>query len=101
MIMIEALSALSLYRQLEALEENLRSVKDDSVDQFMAAYKNQGSFNHILNQITEQAERIADLKDWHLTGFFNFSLTLDPTNAPLILREMGSNDIYALTLEEK
>ena len=46
-------------------------------------------------------ERIADLKDWHLTGFFNFWLTLDPTDAPLVLREMGSNDIYALTLEEK
>jgi len=58
--MIDALSALSLYRQLEALEENLRAVKDDSVDQFMAAYKNQGSFNHILNQITEQSTDAPD-----------------------------------------
>ena len=59
--MIDALSALSLYRQLEALEENLRVVKGDAVCQFMAAYKNQGSFNHILNQITEQC---ADAPDY-------------------------------------
>ncbi|MGB6830612.1 MAG: hypothetical protein WBE41_21375 [Terracidiphilus sp.] len=59
--MIDALSALSLYRQLHALEENLRAVKDDPVSQFMAAYKNQGSFNHILSQITEQS---ADAPDY-------------------------------------
>jgi len=26
---------------------------------------------------------------------------LDPTGAPLLLRDTGSDDIYALTLEEK
>jgi len=26
---------------------------------------------------------------------------LDPTDAPLLLRDIGSEDIYALTLEEK
>jgi hypothetical protein len=52
--MIDGLAALSLYRQLEALEKNLSNVKDDYVDQFMAAYTNQMSFNHILKQITEQ-----------------------------------------------
>ena len=52
--MIDTLSALSLYRQLEALENNLRNVKEDIVSQFLAAYHNQASFNHILQQITEQ-----------------------------------------------
>jgi hypothetical protein len=28
-------------------------------------------------------------------------LGLDPTDAPLVLRDTGSSDIYALTLEEK
>jgi hypothetical protein len=26
---------------------------------------------------------------------------LDPTDAPLLLRDIGSSDIYALTLEQK
>jgi DNA-binding winged helix-turn-helix (wHTH) protein/Tol biopolymer transport system component len=47
-----------------------------------------------------KVERVANLKEWHLTGQFFPSLTLDPNDAPLILREVGSNDIYALTLEE-
>jgi hypothetical protein len=28
-------------------------------------------------------------------------MSLDPTDAPLVLRDVGSDDIYALTLEEK
>ncbi len=48
-----------------------------------------------------KAERVADLKDWHITGFFSFWMALDPTDAPLLLRDVGSDDIYALTLEEK
>jgi hypothetical protein len=41
------------------------------------------------------------MSDWHLTGFWGFSITLDPTNAPLVLRDVGTEDIYALTLEEE
>jgi len=47
-----------------------------------------------------KVERVADMKDWHITGQYMVSMTLDPTDAPLVLREVGSNDIYALTLEE-
>jgi DNA-binding winged helix-turn-helix (wHTH) protein/Tol biopolymer transport system component len=46
-------------------------------------------------------EQVADLKDWHLTGLWFVSMTLDPTDAPLLLRDVGSNDIYALTLEQQ
>jgi dipeptidyl aminopeptidase/acylaminoacyl peptidase len=46
-------------------------------------------------------ERVADLRDWHFTGFFKFWMALDPTDAPLLLRDVGSDEIYALTLEEK
>jgi hypothetical protein len=46
-------------------------------------------------------ERIIDMPNWHITGSFGFSMTLDPTDAPLVLRDIGSDDIYALTLEEK
>jgi Tol biopolymer transport system component len=48
-----------------------------------------------------EAERIADLKDLHLTGRFGFWMELDPTGAPMVLRDIGSDDIYALTLETK
>ena len=46
-------------------------------------------------------ERVADLEDWHITGLFSYWMALDPTDAPLLLRDVGSDDIYALTLEEK
>lgn len=46
-------------------------------------------------------ERVADLKDWPITGFFSYWMALDPTDAPLLLRDVGSDDIYALTLEDK
>ena len=46
-------------------------------------------------------ERLVDMKDWHLTGIFGAFLSLDPNDAPLVLRDTGSVDIFALTLEEK
>lgn len=49
----------------------------------------------------QKPDLILDLKDWHLTGRMGFSMTLDPTDTPLVLREKGSTEIYALTLEEK
>jgi len=45
-------------------------------------------------------ERIADMKGIHLGGFWNW-MGLDPTDTPLVLRDTGSDDIYALTLEKK
>ena len=39
--------------------------------------------------------------DWHLTGIAGGSMSLDPTDAPLVLRDTGSEDIYEITLEEK
>ncbi len=46
-------------------------------------------------------ERVANLKGWHLTGNQGISLTLDPSDAPLIVRDIGSDDLYALTFAEK
>ena len=48
-----------------------------------------------------EPEKTWDLKDWHLGGLYGFSMSLDPTDAPLVPRDIGSQDIYALTLEEK
>lgn len=66
---------------------------------FMRVGRNQGVFRIPVEGGKE--DRVADMSDWHLTGYFGFSMTLDPDDAPLVLRDAGSDDIYALTLEEK
>jgi hypothetical protein len=48
-----------------------------------------------------EAELVVGLKEWHWAGWWDSWIGLDPTNAPLLLRDIGSDDIYALTLEEK
>ena len=45
-----------------------------------------------------EPERVVDLKDWHMTGYFTFWMGLDPADAPMLLRDNGTSDIYALTL---
>jgi Tol biopolymer transport system component/DNA-binding winged helix-turn-helix (wHTH) protein len=46
-------------------------------------------------------EKVVDLKGFQFTGWFSFWFGLDPTDAPLLLRNVGSEDIYALTLDRK
>ena len=45
-------------------------------------------------------ERVASLKGLDLGGWWGW-MGLDPDDVPLVLRDTGSNDIYALTLEQK
>jgi hypothetical protein len=45
------------------------------------------------------AERVVDMKDFHTTGYWSFSMQLDPTDAPLVLRDISSDDIYALDVK--
>jgi Tol biopolymer transport system component len=47
------------------------------------------------------AERIVDLKGFRYTGAVSFWMGLDPEDTPLLLRDTGRSEIYALTLEEK
>jgi len=47
------------------------------------------------------AEKIVDLKDWHDAGWYGKYMGLDPTDAPLLLRDVGSDDLYALSLKEE
>ena len=46
-------------------------------------------------------ERILDLKSFRGTGWMNGWFGLDPDDAPLLLRDAGSDEIYALTLKRK
>jgi hypothetical protein len=46
-------------------------------------------------------EKVVELKGFPLTGWFSYWFGLDPTDAPLLLRNVGTEDIYALTLDRK
>lgn len=46
-------------------------------------------------------ELMVDLKGFRFTGAVSLWMGLDPTDTPMLLRDTGSDDIYALSLEEK
>ena len=46
-------------------------------------------------------ERVVDLKGFRSTGAFDVWFGLDPEDTPLLIRDVGTADIYALTLEQK
>jgi Tol biopolymer transport system component len=46
-------------------------------------------------------ERVVDLTGTYLTGATGFWFGLDPNDVPLLLRDNGSSDIYALTLDRR
>jgi len=48
-----------------------------------------------------EAKVVASLKDIPFTGTNGLWLGLDPSDAPLMLRDESTTDVYALTLEEK
>ncbi len=48
-----------------------------------------------------EAERVVDLRSFRHTGVYSHWMGLDPDDNPLLLRDVGGIDIYALTLEQK
>jgi eukaryotic-like serine/threonine-protein kinase len=46
-------------------------------------------------------ELIVDLKDFPYTGTFGPWMGLDPSDTPILLRNMGTTDVFALTLDRK
>lgn len=48
-----------------------------------------------------KVETIIDLNGFHFTSVFAQWMGLDPEDAPMLLRDTGGIDIYALTLEQK
>jgi Tol biopolymer transport system component/DNA-binding winged helix-turn-helix (wHTH) protein len=66
---------------------------------FLLPYDNPGVFR--IRVSGGDAERIVDLKGFRYTGAFTLWMGLDPTDTPMLLRDVGTDDIYALTLETK
>jgi Tol biopolymer transport system component/DNA-binding winged helix-turn-helix (wHTH) protein len=48
-----------------------------------------------------RSEILADMKGERLTGFYTGWMGLDPEDAPLTLRDIGRDEIYALSLEKE
>jgi Tol biopolymer transport system component/DNA-binding winged helix-turn-helix (wHTH) protein len=48
-----------------------------------------------------EAERVVDLRGFRSTGVYLGWMGFDPDDKPLLLRDKGTSDIYALTLETK
>jgi hypothetical protein len=48
-----------------------------------------------------EPELVLNLKDVRQTGIWGSWLGLDPQDNPLLLRDAGTDEIYALTLERK
>ncbi|MFI5114846.1 MAG: TolB family protein, partial [Terriglobales bacterium] len=43
-----------------------------------------------------KAEPVVDLKDVHTTGFYGLSLSLTPDDKPIVTRDNGSQEIFAI-----
>jgi len=52
-----------------------------------------------LRVADRKIERVADLKNFSITGWLSRWLGLGPDDSPLLLRDAGSDDIYALDLQ--
>ena len=62
-----------------------------------------GNLNPVVTKVNLSdgaVERIVDLKDLPVTGYFQKSLSLVPDNSPLVLRDHGTQDVYSLDLEQ-
>jgi DNA-binding winged helix-turn-helix (wHTH) protein/Tol biopolymer transport system component len=74
--------------------------KDGRFIYFLRATDDRGIFRIPISGGDE--ERIVDLKEFRNMGWYAKGwLGLDPTDAPLLLRDTGTDEIYAFTLEQK
>jgi DNA-binding winged helix-turn-helix (wHTH) protein/Tol biopolymer transport system component len=74
--------------------------KDGRFIYFLRATDDRGIFRVPISGGDE--ERIVDLKEFRNMGWYAKGwLGLDPTDEPLLLRDTGTDEIYALTLESK
>ena len=71
--------------------------RDSKFIYFLRCGKGQGVFRIPVTGGRE--EPAVDMRGWHITGYVGCSMSLDPTDGPLILRDVGTDDIYALTLD--
>lgn len=71
--------------------------KDGRSIYFLSWPENPAVFRMIIRDYA--VERVADLKDFRPTGYWDDWMGLDPADAPLLMRDTGTQDIYALDRE--
>ncbi len=62
--------------------------------------ENQDAGIYRIDPANGHIERIADLKGYRLTGTEDSWMDLDANDTPMLLRDLDTDDIYALALEE-
>ena len=73
--------------------------RDGRLVYFLRVVGDSGVFR--IGRPGDKAVLVSDLKEFHHTGVYLNWMGLDPEDAPLLLRDAGGDDIYALTLEQK
>lgn len=73
--------------------------RDGKFIYFLRAVDHQGVYR--MHPSGGAAEQVVDLKGFRFTGSASYFMALDPEDAPLLLRDTGVDDIFALTLEER
>jgi len=64
---------------------------------YFVQYQDHGVYR--VEVSSRRVERVAELKDFRHAGWYNVWLGRDEEDAPLLLREMGSDEIFQLTIE--
>lgn len=73
---------------------------DDGKYLYLLDFTGKGSVVRV--RVSDHAiERVADLKDFVTTGQFGGSLSVTPDGSPLLLRDRGTQDVYALDWSER
>jgi len=62
--------------------------------------ENEGAGVYRLDVDAGKSERVADLNGFRITGGQDSWMGLDPNDEPMLLRDLDTDDIYALSLEE-
>jgi Tol biopolymer transport system component len=73
--------------------------RDGRLVYFVRAEEDCGVFRIRLSD--RKVEKLVDLTGFRFTSVLGPWMGLDPDDTPLLMRDTGSDDIYALTLEEK
>jgi eukaryotic-like serine/threonine-protein kinase len=71
--------------------------KDSKYIYFLSWPENPAAFKMRLSD--NSLERVADLKDFRPTGYWDDWMGLDPGDSPLLLRDTGLEDVYAFDSE--
>lgn len=73
--------------------------RDGKFIYFLRAVDHPGVYR--MRPTGSEAERIVDLSEFRFTGIAGYFMALDPENTPLLLRDTGVDDIFALTLDDR